>query len=180
MCQGRKKSASVAYPNMDVLSPPCALINWSLSSQALWVTYGDLPSTCILWYASLSSICPGPSGQWERKEGNDVAGSIEDPGMWGPLFPKLWGTQLGKGDWRAGARGRRSSLGQMPCSQDKPTLRLQVITGRKTSGPLAKMWLCWPCSAAWFHSLKRGLTRHRQPNAPAYFLISVQYFSSLL
>ena len=80
---------------------------------------------------------------------------------------------VGKWAWKRQlkSRGRRSSLGQVPCSQEKPTLRLQVVTGGKTPLSLCKIGLYWPCLAAWFNSLKCVLMRHKQPKTSSLFLI---------
>lgn len=168
MCQDRKKPARVAYPNMSVFSPPCALRSWFLSSQTLWVTYGGLPSAwCPVVCFSLLRYL-GPPGQRERKEGDDVAGP-HSRSRHVRAFPAQ---AVGKPAWKRQlkSRGRRSSLGQVPCGQEKPTLRLQVVTGRKTPLTLCKIGLCWPCLSAWFHCLKSVLTRHRQSNASCLFL----------
>lgn len=116
----------------------------------------------------LSPPLPWSPSQRERKEGDDVAGS-HSRSRHVRAFPAQ---AVGNPAWKRQlkSRGGRSSLGQVPCGQEKPTLRLQVVTGRKTPLSLCKIGLCWPCLAAWFHCLKSVLTRHRQSNASCLFL----------
>lgn len=115
----------------------------------------------------LSSPYLGLHGQWERKEWM----------MWLDLLKirackGLSHVSSGGPAWKKQpkSRGRIGNLGQVPCSQGKPTLRLQVVTKRKTPLSLCKIGLCWLCLAAYFYSLRSVLTRQRQPNASCLFL----------
>lgn len=120
-----------------------------------------------LWYASLSSVTLFPLVNGEERGGwcgwiysrSRQVGASPTQAVGSPA----WKRQLQ-------SRGRRSILGQVPRSQDKPTLRLQVVTGRKTPVLLCEIELCWPSLAAWLHSLKGVLTRHIKPNASCLFL----------
>lgn len=148
MCQSR---------NTCVLSLSYALRSWLLDIQSPGWPFTFLPGSPLgdLW-SRARDLCPlirisSPlawlPGQRNRKEGVDVAGPTQDPGMWGPLTLRLWGTSLEKQQ-----ESRKSSLGQEPCSPDKPTL-INLLWGCRSSQEgkpflsQCKTGLCWPCLA---------------------------------
>lgn len=115
------------------------------------------PVTYVLWYASLSSITLLPLSNGKRKRGM----------MWREgLSHSSWGEHSLEKQLKS--KGSKSNLGQVPCSQDKPTLRLQVITGRKILLLPCTIGLCWPCLAACFDSLESP--NQTQPDVSCLFL----------